>query len=1044
VTAERWQHVKELFEATRDADADTRESALADTVDQDVVREVRTLLASYDQSRDFLEEPVWVENADEIAAPFVSPLVGARLGPYLISRQVGEGGMGVVYEAQRADGQFEQRVAIKVLKRWLVSETDVTRFRAERQILADLDHPNIARLVDGGATPDGLPYFVMEFVEGSYIDEYCRSHDLTLAQRLKLFETICDAVNYAHTRGIIHRDLKPGNILVTGAGIAKLLDFGIAKAVAPGRATPRTATHNAVATPLYASPEQLRGEAVAPATDIYSLGVLLYELLTGTHPYRTDRDAVHVVANAVCEFDPEKPSKRAGQKDWARNLDHIVLKAMQKNPSDRYQTAAELGAEIRRVVDQQPVRIHAPFFSYQARRSIRRMVAPALVVLIAILAFGVYWFTRDTGSSGRRSLAVLGFQNLSNDNNAAWIGTALTEMVATQIAAGERTRVAPSETVEQVKRDIHAADVRTWSRDQLQRLRRNLNVDYFVTGSYLDHSDQTGSELRVYVRLQNAKTGEIVAASTENGATTALPNLIYAAVDDLLRNGGEAAAGLGRSAHALASFTNPESARLYAEGLERARHFDYAAASELFAKAVAADPGNPLAHSAYGSALMALGYEEKSKQQAKLAYDSSASLTREERFNIEARYHSATHDYLSAVANYRTLFELFPDNVDYGVRLAAAQTSSGKPKEALETIAAVRARLTPKETDPRVEVAEARAAALQSDNKRALDAATRASQAAGRMNARSEVAEAERVRGDALYELDRLDEALTAYKTAEKIDTDLGDQFGKASVLIRQSRIYFKQGNFVLNQQYNENALAIFRKIGNRSAEAPVLNNLALSLRQQGDWEGSLKMTEHSIAIFRELNDGFGAAGGLNNAGNILRHMDRPAEARRNFEEALAIARQLNDKAQITRSTVTLASLDSDSGDLIPAMERLRQALAMASNSRGLRMLVLQHLGELQIYRGDFDAALESLNASQDLARQLKAAEFEADTKLMLATILASRKDRASADKLISEARAYYKQDKQNGGLIDADVTDARIRIASGDTVGTDVEIEAA
>src|SRR5207253_391487 len=205
-------------------------------------------------------------------------LAGSRIGPYKIIREIGRGGMGTVYLAARAD-DFEKRVAIKLIKRGMDTDEILSRFRNERQILANLDHPNIARLLDGGTTTDGLPYFVMEYIEGQTIDEYCEARKLATAERLQLFRMVCGAVHYAHQNLVVHRDLKPSNILVTPEGVPKLLDFGIAKILSPTGGLETTLIH--ALTPEYASPEQLRGQAVSTASDVYSLGVVLYQLLTG-------------------------------------------------------------------------------------------------------------------------------------------------------------------------------------------------------------------------------------------------------------------------------------------------------------------------------------------------------------------------------------------------------------------------------------------------------------------------------------------------------------------------------------------------------------------------------------------------------------------------------------------------------------------------------------------------------------------------------------------------------------------------------------------
>jgi serine/threonine-protein kinase len=352
------------------------------------------------------------------------PAAGLRIGAYKVLRELGHGGMGAVYLAARADDQYQKRVAIKVVKAGAFGEDAIRHFRRERQILASLDHPNIARLLDGGATDEGLPYLVMEHVEGQPIGRYCDTNRLPTAERLRLFRAVCSAVQYAHRNLVVHRDIKPGNVLVAADGVPKLLDFGVAKLLNPELSgEPATATGLAM-TPEYASPEQARGEPITTASDVYSLGVLLYELLTGQRPYRIKSRQALDVLRAVCEEEPEKPSTavarttpvttaegtnapattaevvsaaRAATPDKLRrrlrgDLDNIVMMALRKEPQQRYPSVEALSEDIRRHLEGLPVVARQPTLGYLTGKFVRRnrgAVLAALTIAGLILSFGV-------------------------------------------------------------------------------------------------------------------------------------------------------------------------------------------------------------------------------------------------------------------------------------------------------------------------------------------------------------------------------------------------------------------------------------------------------------------------------------------------------------------------------------------------------------------------------------------------------------------------------------------------------------------------------
>jgi serine/threonine protein kinase/tetratricopeptide (TPR) repeat protein len=395
--SERWQRIKELFAAAVEISPSERETFLHDACGDDsrLRAHIELLLASHEQSSTFLETPAV---QDVVATLPAQGLEGTRVGPYEIRALIGEGGMGAVYEAVRADDVFQKRVAIKVVKRGMDTNAVLRRFQYERQTLARLDHPNIAAVLDGGTTPDGLPYFVMDFVDGEPLDMFNARAGLGLTDQIQLFRTICGAVQYAHQNLVVHRDIKPDNILVTAAGVPKLVDFGIARVLSPDTSSFRTIDATGgpqrLLTYQYASPEQVRGDAVTTATDVYSLGVVLYELLAGQAPYNLRGLPLDEMERVVCEREPSRPSTMIAdgaqklRRRLAGDLDMIVLKAIRKEPERRYASVEQLSEDLRRYVDGLPVIARPDTFGYRTRKFIRRhrgRVAAASVVAIAVV-----------------------------------------------------------------------------------------------------------------------------------------------------------------------------------------------------------------------------------------------------------------------------------------------------------------------------------------------------------------------------------------------------------------------------------------------------------------------------------------------------------------------------------------------------------------------------------------------------------------------------------------------------------------------------------
>ena len=406
MTSNEWQQVSAVLAAALERPPAAWPAFLAGTFPHapHLREEVASLLEAHQAA----------ERSAALASPFAPrpglSLVGQALGPYRLRAVIGQGGMGSVYRAERVDGQFEQQVAIKLVLPHRATPELLQRFHHERQILARLTHPHIARLLDGGVTDDGAPYLVMEYVDGHPITAYCEAQQLSIPERLTFFCTVCNAVAYAHQNLIVHRDLKPDNIFVAPAGEVKLLDFGIAKVLAEEAPGPTTRTGRFVMTPAYASPEQVRGEAITTATDVYQLGVLLYELLTNRPPFDLKGLSPSAIEQVICTTEPESPSRRVARTadaalagPLAGDLDTIVAKALRKEPEHRYASAKLLRQDLRRHQQHLPVMARPHTRRYRASRFVRRhrigvAVGAVVAVLVAVVLVLILRFSLATAA----------------------------------------------------------------------------------------------------------------------------------------------------------------------------------------------------------------------------------------------------------------------------------------------------------------------------------------------------------------------------------------------------------------------------------------------------------------------------------------------------------------------------------------------------------------------------------------------------------------------------------------------------------------------
>ena len=560
----RWPQVKEIFEHLLSLTPDEREGHLASIADPDTATDVRELLAAHDASAGFLESPALEKHPLPPVAVQPHPWIGRCIGRFRIVRQIGEGGMGVVFEAERADREFSQRAALKIIRRGFDSGFNIERFRRERQILADLNHPNIARLIDGGATEDGLPYLVMEYVDGEIADAYCRSHGVPLEARLRLFQQACAAVDYAHRHNIIHRDIKPANILVTSEGNVKLLDFGIAKTFGNEAA----ATTRSLATPRYASPEQIKSQPVTPATDIYSLGVVLYEIVTDRNPYASAGSTPHEISRAICEQAPAPPSSIAAV---PAGLDRIVLNAMHKDPALRYSSARELAEDVGRLLAGVPVTAKPA----RPRPLKRHWIAAAALatVLAGCLLARSLWLARQP-----HVLAVVQFENLSRDPALDWLNGGMAELLTTGLAQSGAFEVISTERIHNLMRRPESGGA--------AEVARQARTDLFVTGAFL----KSDASLRLDLRVQETGSGKVVFAESFQGADAQSIFSVADRATKAILNRWQPRGAASGPRIAEVTTSNPEALRAYEEARVWFDRFRYPEAAKLLSKAIELDP----------------------------------------------------------------------------------------------------------------------------------------------------------------------------------------------------------------------------------------------------------------------------------------------------------------------------------------------------------------------------------------------------------------------------------------------------------------------
>ena len=689
-----------------------------------------------------------------------------------------------------------------------------------------------------------------------------------------------------------------------------------------------------------------------------------------------------------------------------------------------------------------PAAVSLPAAPNPSRRiSLWQSAAVLLLAFVGLMA--LYYFRARAGVAAtshaavipRRSVAVLGFKNLSGRSDQAWVSTALSDWLTTELSAGEQLRTIPAESVARMRIELSLPEVDSLGRDSLLRIGKNLGTDFVVVGSYAGLGKASGGQVRLDLRLQDARDGETIEAISETGTEAHLFDLVSQAGAHLrAKLGIEAVTRKEAAEVAVALPSHHDAARLYSEGLAHLRVFDALAARDSFEKAIAVEPDYALSHSALATAWATLGYDEKARSEARSASELSANLPRAERLLVEGRYREVSKDWEKAIEIYHALFEFFPDSLDYGLALAHAQVSGGKGKAALDTIEALQKLPPPLADDPRIDLAEGRAAESLGDFKRDLASARRAAEKAKALGASLLLAQAQVDQAWALDNLGPLDAAVAAAGEARGLFAAAGDRRGVAQAATVSAIALGLQGDTVGAKKVYEECLAIYHQIGDKNGVAVELNNIADQLLSLGDAVAARQTFEASLATYREIGHQDGIAMTKSNLGGVLLVLGDRSGAKRMYEDSLEICRRIGDRSKGAGDLAGLGNVFRAAGDMAAAQKYQAEAISefeeIGDKSSAAEVEI--GLAELQIDQGKAaDAAVLARKAADEFERE-KAPKDESVANAVLARALLSQGKVLDAKAAIERALVLSGKYHDREAELAVAVTAARVHAAAG------------
>ena len=1067
--------MKDLFEAALELAPERRAAFLTQACGNDAALrgEVELLLEHHERTGSFLSSRQSLVGASAAIRPVFPPgeIVSGR---FRIVRFIGRGGIGEVYEAR--DLELGTRVALKTLRPEIaLNAWALDRLKQEIQLARQVTHPNVCRIFDmgrhrapgareGGSTD--RVFFTMELLEGeSLADRLHREGRMSFGKALPLIRQMAAALQAAHNARVIHCDFKPSNVLLVAQAApecptrAVVTDFGLARANADTTFGSEsfvrsiTAPGQLLGTLAYMAPEQLEGREATTATDVYALGLVIYELITGRRPFPDDAP----LAGAFLRIKEPPPSPRNYLPDLDAACEQSILFCLRTDPAKRFQSAREVVESFENSVGHpmvavDPREIPSPGTisnGVWARAADRRLslswfsafprrvhwlvgVVIALGILLALaLWFSVrhsgtalkIWSTRPTialsaGTGNRKSVAVVGFRNLSGNPADAWLATALTEWLTTDLSAGGKLRIIPEESVARMRVELGLTEPDRMGRDALTKVRDNLGTDLVVSGSYARSGSGAGNTLRLDLRLQDVRSGQILNAVSATGRASEIFDLASRGGGQLRRALGlESLSPAGVAAVRESLPSDPEAARFYADGIARLQRFDAAEARALLERAVAIEPQHAPSHAALATAWSTLGYSASARAEAQAAFELSRNLPTQEKLLVEAQFRESSYDWDKAIDIYRSLFALYPDNVEYGLGLARVETAASRPLMALETIRRLHQLSAPSGEDPRIDLAEAEAAASISDFRRQREAATKAVAKGRRDGAGLLEARAEIVEGEALRVLGNFADALAIWGEAKEKFASAGDRGALARILIDEGKLRWQRGEPERAKESYEEAITIGKEIGDQGDLGRALSGLGVvQMFQAGPAEGR-KLCDAALALFRRIGNRQEEAYTLSLTADLIAY--RHKEAKPLYEQSLALSREVNDRSRIAGRLMDLGIMATVQGDLPTATQDLEQALQIYRDigERNREALQLNSLAIVFKWEGKLDQAEQYASEAISILTLVGETNVRGQVRETLAVVQMEHGKLAEAERTIRLALEDHRQARDAGSI---------------------------